>query len=87
MKTKLARAAIVAATRLIQDDNELKAIKVDVRGRYTRLPAAVRDAHISIFDADPDISTPKARQKFNDAVDIAADLVNLGLAVQGGRNA
>lgn len=86
MKTTLARAAVVAATRLIQDENAMKARKVDTRGRWTSLPAAVRDAHISIFDSDLDESTPEARRKFNDAVDLAGDLVNFGFAVQGGRN-
>lgn len=76
MKTSLARAAVVAATRIAKD------------GFRTTFPVAiaheVKEAHIGLFDTDLDDSTPKARQKFNDAVDLAADLVRFGQAVQGG---
>ena len=79
MKTTLARAAVVAATRIVKDDFK------------TTSPAAiahaVMEAHVSLFDGDADQSTPEARKRFNDAVDLAGDLVNFGRAVQGGRNA
>lgn len=78
MKTTLARAAVVAATRLIRDNNP--------KARWTSLPLEVREAHISLFDTEADESTPKAKRQLREAAELAGDLVQFGLAVQGGRN-
>lgn len=75
MKTTLARAAVVAATRIVRDGTP-----------RPDLVAEVVEAHQSIYDADPDQSSMKARTKLLQAANLAGDLVNFGMAVRGGRN-
>lgn len=71
MKTTLTRAAVVAATRIVQDGGSTG---VD-------LIAAVREAHVSLFDTEAREELPVDRDRLQGAADFAGDLVNFASAI------
>lgn len=69
MNLQLIRAAVLAATRIVQDGS-----------RPTDLREAVKEAHVSLFDTEigDSVGLPNA-------ADLAGDLVNFAAAVRAAK--
>lgn len=78
MKTRLARAAVFAATRIVRDGGTRPSWDADPTDE-------VRDAYLSMFDVEADESTPKAKRRLQEAGDLAHALVQFANAVKGSK--
>jgi hypothetical protein len=76
MKTKLLRATVFAATRMVRDGFPA-----------TDHRQAIREAYISLFDREIDESTDKGRKRLEDASSLLNDLGMFAIEVKGNSHA
>lgn len=67
MNSKMIRSAVFAATRAVRDGKQ-----------FVDAPQEIRQAHITLFDTEPDETETK---QLHDTADLVGDLINFADAI------